>query len=211
MPSSGSNDMTWTTVTTNSGRAVDLLLPDPTQICIADIAFALARINRWSGHHRDCISVASHSLHVCDVLEVSQYTPLMRMHGLLHDAAEAYIGDITRPMRAAMSMITRQQGWPIHAAVEWIEGDVMKAIYTALGLPRPTADEARVIERVDEIVFYQERNLMTPTPRHPRPLRYSSLHTTEAVTDAFVGCFNSLLQHVSTSRDVADSNPFSSP
>jgi hypothetical protein len=79
---------------TYAGRMVDLLRPDPEQIELIDIAHALARITRFTGHGDQCFTVAQHSVMVHDLARVPW--------ALLHDAAEAYIGDVSSPLKVAL-------------------------------------------------------------------------------------------------------------
>lgn len=68
--------------------------PEMCDIHILDIAHALAMQCRFAGHVRQFYSVAEHSVrvsHACD--------PEDAMWGLLHDASEAYLGDVTRPLK----------------------------------------------------------------------------------------------------------------
>jgi hypothetical protein len=84
-------------IVTVSGRAVHYLYPDPDCITIEDIAHALSRISRWCGHTQSFWSVAAHSLLVCQLLP----KPL-KLAGILHDAHEAYIGDVPTPLKALL-------------------------------------------------------------------------------------------------------------
>ncbi|ADG67964.1 hypothetical protein Plim_2137 [Planctopirus limnophila DSM 3776] len=90
--------MTW--IQTYSGKRVDLLDPQPHQIHIDDIAHALSVVNRFNGHTRRAYSVAEHSIFVCNQLPRE-----LQLAGLLHDAAEAYLGDVTRPLKALIADI----------------------------------------------------------------------------------------------------------
>ena len=81
-------------VVTASGRLVDLAHPDPDSICVEDIAHHLSHLCRYAGATRDFYSVAQHSVLVSRHPAVQGYEP----EALLHDAAEAYTGDLTVPM-----------------------------------------------------------------------------------------------------------------
>lgn len=76
---------------TVSGRPVDIFDPQPEMFDIHDIAHHLSIINRWVGASFYPISVAQHSLAVCNACP-----PALQMNGLMHDAAEAYVGDVNR-------------------------------------------------------------------------------------------------------------------
>jgi uncharacterized protein len=81
------------TITLASGRIFDFLDPHGSAFDIEDVAHGLAHVCRYAGQCRAFYSVAEHSLLVSDV--VSDY----RLEALLHDAAEAFIGDVTRPLK----------------------------------------------------------------------------------------------------------------
>jgi hypothetical protein len=87
--------MTW--LQTFTGKAFDLLDPKPETVCIEDIAHHLALINRFTGATREPYSVAQHSV-LCSRI----VPPELALTALLHDAAEAYVGDASRPLKAAM-------------------------------------------------------------------------------------------------------------
>lgn len=64
------------------------------EIVIEDIAHALALFNRYGGHSRFPYSVAQHSVLVADYLWTNTGDPYLALDGLMHDAAEAYVGDM---------------------------------------------------------------------------------------------------------------------
>jgi len=80
-----------------SGKRYYLLDPKIEDIEIKDIAHALSNICRFSGHTKTFYSVAQHSVIVGDLMVINN--PL---YGLLHDASEAYLGDITRPLKSLL-------------------------------------------------------------------------------------------------------------
>lgn len=87
-----------------SGTMYDYISPAESMIHIADIAHHLARVCRFTGgvNARGIYSVAEHSVHVSDMLMLDHDDYGMAYAGLMHDAAEAYIGDINRPLKALL-------------------------------------------------------------------------------------------------------------
>ena len=77
-----------------SGEFLDLKNPAPRLITLADIAYATARICRYTGHTSRHTSVAEHSVHVSLICP-----PEVAYDALLHDAAEAYVGDVSGPLK----------------------------------------------------------------------------------------------------------------
>lgn len=82
---------------THTGRTIDLAGPDPAEIDINDIATALSRICRFGGHSSAFYSVAQHSVLVCFLCSQEAAKA-----GLLHDAAEAYLGDVIKPLKVML-------------------------------------------------------------------------------------------------------------
>jgi len=119
--------------------------PRPAEVAIDDIAHALSNLCRFAGHCLEFYSVAQHSV------LVSYYVP--REHAfqsLLHDAAEAYLADIPRPVKLEL---------PEYRA---LEKRVQAVIYRRFRLP---AEEPPCIKAADDRVLAQEhRDLMVVTP-----------------------------------------------
>lgn len=84
-----------------SGALFDVLNHKPEEIKIEDIAHALSLTCRYGGHCPDLYTVAQHSLIVSEVCQSLGYDPLW---GLMHDAAEAYIPDIPKPIKDSLDM-----------------------------------------------------------------------------------------------------------
>lgn len=85
--------MTW--INTLSGKHFSFTDTDAETISIEDIAGALSNLCRFTGHVQDFYSVAQHSLYVSRLVP-----PEMALEALLHDAAEAYCGDVSSPLKA---------------------------------------------------------------------------------------------------------------
>ena len=92
---------------TFTGRKVDIFHPSPEMVDIEDIAHALSMTCRFGGHCRDFYSVAEHSVLVEQIGRHALHCTFSRisMLLLLHDAAEAYIGDIITPIKRGFEEI----------------------------------------------------------------------------------------------------------
>jgi hypothetical protein len=82
-------------IVTVAGRTVAPLDLEPADIDITSIAHALSNICRFTGHTSEFYSVAQHSCIVAENL----YGTGFELDGLLHDAGEAFLGDLVRPLK----------------------------------------------------------------------------------------------------------------
>lgn len=91
---------------TVGGNTVDLFHPQPSAIDINDIAAGLSKICRFSGQLSRFYSVAEHSVLVAKLmyLRYGEENPSVLLLGLLHDASEAYLGDVTRPIKNVLKI-----------------------------------------------------------------------------------------------------------
>lgn len=138
-------DSTW--IQTFTGRQFWPLNPRAEDIDIRDIAHALSNICRFTGHTRWFYSVAQHSViasHHCE-------DP---MWALLHDASEAYLCDIARPLKRS----------PEFSAYRNAESRMMQVIAERFVLPWP---EPAFIKQIDLVMLATERRDLMPHP--PRP------------------------------------------
>lgn len=134
-------------VETYSGGGFDLFTPDPSDIQLEDIAASLAHTCRFGGHCRDFYTVAHHSLHVSS--ELSEKTARLRVLGLLHDAGEAYLGDIPRPLKAE------------HDVFDRLESDILDAVWASFDIDPPSEDEwAQVMAADDRLLAYEANHLL---------------------------------------------------
>lgn len=140
---------------TASGSAFPLLAPTPERVYWPDIIFSLAHVNRFNGHVGQ-YSVAQHSVLVAD-----QLLPQWRLYGLLHDAHEAFVGDVPTPIKEALKEY--QSLW----ALESIVHDIDQAIYAAAGLLFPVPMEiAEAVKVADmRVCMTERRDLMAPPPQ----------------------------------------------
>ncbi len=94
--------MTWVLTSTGTSFVFNVDNPElinPWDINIKDIAHALSRICRYNGHTKHHYSVAEHSVRVCSILTDRHLEPMVVRAGLMHDATEAYIGDMPGPLK----------------------------------------------------------------------------------------------------------------
>lgn len=84
------------TIYTFLGGTIRPLDPNPDDIHIEDIAHSLANQNRFTGHLKQPVSVGEHSLRVAALVSDG-----LKLEALLHDASEAYLADIARPLKKA--------------------------------------------------------------------------------------------------------------
>lgn len=94
--------MSW--IQTFSRRRFDLLNPNPDDILITDIARALSMQCRYVGHVDRFYSVAEHSVRIAREVRRRGGSLSEQRWGLLHDAAEAYLGDVSRPLKQLPAM-----------------------------------------------------------------------------------------------------------
>ena len=136
--------MTRATIQTPSNRYFDLLNPDPNDIFIEDIAHALSHIARFSGNTREFYSVAQHCV-LCS--RINPYNQAFEK--LLHDAAEAYIGDLVSPLKNLL---------PGYKA---IEDSIDKAVANRFGLS-PGFQNTAEVKRADLTMLVNEKRFLFP-------------------------------------------------
>jgi len=149
-------------ITTYTGRKVRPLPvegePASGDIHLLDIAHALSQICRYGGHTKQFYSVAQHS-----VLASRFIDPEHAKWGLFHDAAEAYLGDMTRPVKCGLFALSKDY---IHRRIDFFEIDLLELIATKFDLPWPPP--WLEIEAVDRRLMRSEgRLLMTSWGKYP--------------------------------------------
>jgi len=133
--------MNW--ILTHTGKRFDLFEPDADMIDPRDISHSLAHLCRFNGHTREFYSVAQHSCIVAELVPEEH-----KLTALLHDAPEAYLGDMTKPLKQ----------W-IHAYQDfedWVWQRVCQRFDIAAELPA-------CVHQADLIALATERRDLKPT------------------------------------------------
>lgn len=157
-------------IQTYSGRRFHFLTCTDHDVALVDIAVPLSRIPRFNGHTSRTYSVAQHSVHV---MERCPKDPLV---ALLHDAAEAYLGDITRPLKALL-------GPHLAAAEERVHRAIARRFGIGEHIPQS------VHEADERMLFTERRDLLTRPPaawgfeREPYPERIEPWPAERAFTE----------------------------
>lgn len=114
--------MKW--IQTFSGKMFDLEHPAIDMVCLNDIAFSLHNLPRFNGHLIQWWSVLNHSMAVAELVHKRTNNPTAILQALLHDAAEAYIGDITTPVKSCLGDTIRK-----------LEERILRTIFFAYDIP----------------------------------------------------------------------------
>lgn len=135
--------------------------PAPDDILIEDIAGALSKLCRYTGHTTSFYSVAQHSVLVSRIVPERLAFP-----ALMHDATEAYIGDMSRPLK---HLVLERAGDVLRA----LENSLHEAINKKFGVFLEPEDVG-IIKAADNVALATEkRDLLRGTtewPNMPDPL-----------------------------------------
>ena len=124
------------------------------EIDLEDIAHSLSQQCRFNGHTKYFFSVAQHSLNVAALIrDVEKAGPKVQLMGLLHDASEAYICDIPRPVK------------PFLTNYMTIEDEVMNKIWEHFKLA-PTSEELKIVKNYDNVCLAEEGCKLMPNLTH---------------------------------------------
>jgi 5'-deoxynucleotidase YfbR-like HD superfamily hydrolase len=135
-------------IRTFMGKMIDPLAPDPELITLVDIAHALSNICRWNGHTMKFYSVAEHCIFVQNLVESRED----KIAAMLHDASEAYIADVSRPVKHRLKNYFE------------IEDDLMMVIAKKFGFQYPLSAE---VKKADEYSLNWEWNNIVIADRVP--------------------------------------------
>lgn len=110
---------------THSGRRIDLPSPQRGQVHIGDVAVQLSRIPRFVGATLEPWNVAAHSLHCSALAEADGASLQAQLAALLHDAHEAYMGDIPSPFKQAVMAEAGSMWCPLKLSEEKLQVAVL--------------------------------------------------------------------------------------
>lgn len=136
-------------VATRYGHRIDLLDPDPAEIDIRDIAWALARVPRFAGHTTAPWTVAEHSCLVSR-LKTPGSLSMHRLPKLLHDAGEAYMGDLPRGVKACLAEIVEHYTGKRLNPFEHIEQLLLKAVAKRYSFDYALLQQSSIVKEADE-------------------------------------------------------------
>lgn len=138
---------------TYTGHAFWPLDPHPEDIHLADIAHSLAHICRYNGHCDRFYSVAEHCLLMAEAA-ITRFPGIDSLHiwqwALMHDAAEAYVADVPRPLKRFLNGYAE------------IERRVEAAIAARFKLPYPIPDAVKALDTA--ILLDEQAQLMKAPP-----------------------------------------------
>jgi len=129
----------------------------PGPFVMGDISHSLSLITRFCGHTRFFYSVAQHSIMVSEMMKQDGLSPEEQAAGLLHDAHEAYVGDVPTPMKWACPELVA------------LERSIAAALRAAM---LPAVHEAiykNLVKPYDDVVLHKEAaELLRPVPKWVR-------------------------------------------
>lgn len=134
-------------IQTATGRQFWPMDPRPNEVEIDDIAHALSMLCRFGGHALRFYSVAEHCVLLSQVAE-----PQFKLWALLHDASEAYLVDVPRPIK------------PFLYGYEAAEAKIMRAVEERFGLFFGPPDR---VKQLDRAILTDERNQVMAKPPQP--------------------------------------------
>ena len=135
---------------TFTGRIFDPLKMMKQDVCVEDIAHALSLVCRGGGHIRYFFSVAQHSMNCASEAAARGWSGRIVLACLLHDASEAYIADIIRPVKPYLTNYLD------------IEAQIMDVIYDYFELADLTPEEKKFCKQIDDEMMEHELRIMMP-------------------------------------------------
>ncbi len=163
----------------------------PEDINIEDIAHSLSMMTRANGHFKHFYSVAQHSINCAMEAKSRGLSKSIQLACLLHDAAEAYIADVPRPVKNKL------------IGYDKIEKKISDVVYSKFDLKELTDNEHKVIKEIDDaLLYYEFKELMgTRISEHAPHISTTfdfSFNNIDKVKSVFLSLFYSLLEKESS-------------
>jgi hypothetical protein len=136
-------------IMTHSKKMFDPLHPDAEKIDIEDIAHSLSMLCRANGHFKSFYSVGQHSINCMKEAVARGYSRRVQLACLLHDASEAYLSDVTRPVKEELPKY-KQIEEPLQALI-WSK---------FLGAPLTEEENTQVFDIDDAVLAVEFLELM---------------------------------------------------
>lgn len=133
---------------TYSGMRFDPMKMKQENVCLEDIAHALSLLCRGGGHVQYFYSVGQHSLNCAREAEARGWSKRVVLACLLHDASEAYISDIIRPVKHHLTNYLE------------IESMIMGVILEKFGLTDLTEEEKGKVRQIDDGILEHELEML---------------------------------------------------
>lgn len=136
-------------IMTYTKKMIDPLRPKAELVDIRDIAHALSMLCRANGHFKSFYSVGQHCINCAREAKARGYSRRLQLACLLHDASEAYLSDVTRPVKAEL---------PKYKEIE----EPLQEMLWNMWLDEPLTEEekAKVFEIDDAILLHEFLHLM---------------------------------------------------
>lgn len=131
-------------IMTYTGTMFDPLNPKPDQIDSRDIAHALSMLCRANGHFKTFYSVGQHCVNCMQEAAAREYSRKVQLACLLHDASEAYLSDVTRPVKQELPQYLE------------IEKPLQEAIWKKYLAEPMTPEERKQVQDIDDAMLYHE-------------------------------------------------------
>ena len=175
---------------THTGKKFYFSHIHPDMICLEDIAHALSRICRFNGHIKNFYSIGEHSLLTSRMVE-----DRLKVDALLHDAGEAYMSDMSRPLKMIMNDTSGNM-------YKQIEMDILHCINKKFDFPELSEDDKMKIKLADNTALYIESHssfdsamlvewnygkMLNPIPKFKIPSRQRNMNE---VKKKFIEKFN---------------------
>lgn len=173
-------------IMTYKGIMFDPIHPEAALIDIEDIAHALALLCRANGHFRSFYSVGMHCINCAAEAAARGYSREVQLACLLHDASEAYLSDVTRPVKQVMPQYLQ------------IEAPLQELIWEKwLGHPLEEQQRTQVFAIDDALLFHEFETLMGASLTDNPPRLYATPNCAfpgfRETEEAFLKCFRALM------------------